>query len=187
MNIVTALSSSFNRLNQLIIKVRRYGKNDVQTSYQSNPFGVDSNPAGELVAVYGKTDETGKTVLLGYLQKDMIAQPGEVRLFALSGEGNVINSIHLSNAGNIFIGVEKGNQANTMVRFNQLDAGFTLLTTEVNALVTAFNAFVAIYNAHTHISNVPTFPTAVPNTPASPGVPVTAEISGASTPKIFTD
>jgi hypothetical protein len=187
MNIVKTLSTSFNSLLQLVVKFRRYGKADIQTSYQANPFGVDSNPLADMVAVYGKTEQSGQTVILGYLQKNMISEPGEVRLFAMGGEGEVITNIHLTSAGKIFIGVDKGEEANAFVRFNELNANYTILKTEINAVVTSLNTFIGVYNAHTHIVTLPTQPTLIPNAPGVPAVPVTATIDDSRTPLIFTE
>lgn len=176
LNLVKIISTAWDASNRLLPKFFRLGKSDVQTAKQVTPFGIDSNPLPEMRALYAQTGENGQTCIIGYIQEDMIAEPGEVRLFAIGGEGNVVNSIHISNAGNIFIGVEKPAQDNTFVRYNELNIAITQLTTE-------FNAFVTAYNAHTHIVTAPTLPTL---TAVPPAVPTTATIAGSGTPKIFT-
>lgn len=176
MNIVKTISTALNSVLQRIIKITRYGNADVQTSQQVSPSGVDSVPVKDTAAAYSATDVVGKTLVLGYLQKNMKAADGEIRIFSTSGEGQA-TQIWLDNSGNMYFEVEKNDKHNNLVRYNELALAFEQLKTE-------FNAFVTAYNAHTHISSLPATPTAPPIPTAAP---TTADISESRTPKLFTN
>lgn len=176
MNIVKTISTALNNAKQRIIKITRYGNADVQTSQQVAPAGVDSVPVKDTAAAYSSTDVVGKTLVIGYLQKNMKAADGEIRIFSTGGEGQA-TQIWLDNAGNIYFEVEKNDKHNNLVRYNELVLGFEQLKAE-------FNAFVTAYNAHTHLSSLPATPTAPPVPPATP---TTADISQSRAAKLFTN
>lgn len=138
MNLVRIISSELNTFGQRIIKVLRYGRNDVQTPLQASSFGVDSNPIKDMVAVYAPTEEKGKTVIIGYLNQNQIANVGENRIFSTDSDGNVVMFLHLKNDGI----AEFGGADDFMVRFNELQTGFDELVNDHNDLVQAFNAHV---------------------------------------------
>jgi hypothetical protein len=111
------------------VKVYVMGKSDVQTPHQAAPFGVDSNPVKNMVAVYASTSEVGAPVIIGYLNKDNIAESGETRLFSTDSEGVEKSSIYLKNDETIEI---NGN-SDFMVRFNSLDNGLQVFKTALQA------------------------------------------------------
>lgn len=139
MNLVKVFSSNTNDLKQRLIKVLRMGRNDVQTSIQAAPYGVDSNPVKDMVAVYGKTETDGSTVIIGYLNKNSIAGVGELRLFSTDASGAEKFYTWLKNDGTIEIG---GNQ-NFAVKFNELK-------TEFNKLKQSHNDLLTEYKMHVH-------------------------------------
>lgn len=139
MNLVKVFSSNTNDLKQRLIKVLRMGKGDVQTSIQATPYGLDSNPIKDMIAVYSKTETDGSTVIVGYLNKNSIAAVGELRLFSTDANGVEKFYTWLKNDGTIEIG---GNQ-NFAVKFNELK-------TEFNKLKQSHNDFLTEYKTHTH-------------------------------------
>jgi len=46
------------------IKVQVMGKNDIQTPAEALPYGIDSNPVKDLVAVYAASSVKGEPVIL---------------------------------------------------------------------------------------------------------------------------
>lgn len=128
MNITKLISTAHDSLNRLIVKVRRLGVNDVQTAYQLAPFGYDSNPveSKKYVPVYGKTGVKGETVIIGYIQQGMESQPGQVRIFQVTGEGVVGTELWLRNNF-----IELGGTANAGVMYEPLDLA---LQTQVNLI-----------------------------------------------------
>lgn len=169
--IVKTISTSLDDLKRRIIKVCRYGKSDIQTSVEVSPYGVDSNPIKDMVAVYAPTKEKGKTVILGYFNKNKLAEVGEYRNFSTDEEGNVVFYTHLKNDGTM----EIGGDSDFMVRYSALETGFNQLKSDFNTFITSQ------YNLHIH-------PT--PAGPSSPtvlvGTPSTADISGAKIQEIKT-
>ena len=85
-NIVTIISTALDSFNRRIPKFLRFGKNDVQTSFESAPFGVDANPIKNTKAVYLNTGEKGKDVIVGYINKNQQANNGELRLYSMDSE-----------------------------------------------------------------------------------------------------
>lgn len=169
MNLVTVISnaieSGFRK-----IKIRRYGNTDIQTPNQATPFGIDSAPVAEMRAVYAETSKKGKPVIIGYLNKNLLAGNGETRLFSLDDEGALATFIWLKDDGTMQI----GGDADFMVRFSELKNGFDQLKQDHNNLVSAFNT-------HTHAtagSGPPSTPT-----PGS-GIPASASTASIDSSKI---
>jgi hypothetical protein len=139
---------------------------DVQTSFQASPYGVDSNPIKDMIAVYTATQEKGKTVIVGYINTNQIADVGENRIFSTDSEGNVVMFLHLKNDGT----AEFGGDDDFMVRFNELQTGFDELVNDHNDLVQAFNTHVhpgvTSGGASTLITIEPEVPSSADITPA---------------------
>lgn len=174
--LVKILSNGFNSLGQRLIKFRANGPDDVQENIQSTPFGIDSAPLKDMVAVKVSTSERGKDYVIGYLNKDLLAADGENRLFSLDSSGNLSSYIWLKNNGTIEI---MGNEDN-LAKYNGLEDGFNQLRSDFNALTQAFNT-------HVHASAAlgpPVPPTPVPN--VVPATPSTASIESAKFTQVKT-
>lgn len=159
MQIAQVISTEFNKVLQRIIKVRRFGKSDVQTSVEASPFGVDSNPIKNWVAVYAATSEKGKSVIVGYLNKNQLAAVGENRTYSTDAEGNLKFYIWQKNDGTC----ELGGDSNFAVRFNELKTEFNKLKASHNTLAQKWNSFCGVY---------------VPGSPSTTGLP--ASLSGST-------
>lgn len=150
MNLATIISTEINNLSQRVSKFLRFGLKDVQTALQTAPYGVDSNPIKDMIAVYGATSEKGKPVIIGYINKNQLADVGEMRIFSTDANGVVKTFIFLQNDGIMEIGGDVDN----MVRFSDLETGF-------NQLKSDFNAFLV----HVHgVAGTPPVPPATPST-----------------------
>lgn len=128
-NLVKVLESSIDALNRRLVKVLRLGKSDIQTPFAVAPYGVDSNPIKDMIAVYSDTGEKGKTVIIGYINKNQIADKGELRLFSTDSLGVEKKYIWLKNDNTIEIGGDIDN----MVRYSALATAFNILLTDLNA------------------------------------------------------
>ncbi len=138
--LVTTISTEIDKLKRRIVKVLRFGKSDVQTCIESGPYGIDSNPVKDMIAVYAETSEKGKVAIVGYFNKNQKALTGELRLFSTDENGTEKFYTWLKNDGTI----EIGGDTNFAVKFNELK-------TEFNKLKQDFNDFVTQkYNIHTH-------------------------------------
>lgn len=119
------------------VKILRYGKNDVQTSDQYLPFGVDSKPVNEQMAAQAKTSDKGETIILGYRIESDKTSPGEMRIFATDSDGNEVFDLLLKNDGT----AEFGGNADNLIRFLELDNALQTFITDLNTkLVAAFTA-----------------------------------------------
>ena len=116
-------------LKERIVKILVRGKDDVQTSRQVAPHGIDSNPVKDMVAIQAATAIQGETIVLGYINKDMIAEVGELHLFATDDTGAEKIRIKLKADGT----AEFGGDTDNLVRY-------TPLNTELQAFKTAMQA-----------------------------------------------
>lgn len=144
MNLTKILSTSLDDLQRRIVKVLRNGKSDVQTAMEAAPFGIDSNPLKDMIAVYAPTAEKGKTVIIGYLNKNQLADVGETRLFSTDSNGAEQFYVWLKNNGT----AEIGGNAYHMVRYEKLAEAF-------NQLKSDFNNHITAYNIHNHMGVTP--------------------------------
>lgn len=137
-----------------IIKVLRFGSDDVQEVNESAPFGDDSNPIKDCIAIYCSTSQRGENVIIGYINKNRLAEIGEKRIFSTNTNGNLSTYIWLHNDGTMDIGGDDDN----MVRYSELKQGFDQLKQDHNDLVQKWNAFCSAYT---------------PGSPATVGTPPT--------------
>lgn len=163
--LVKTISTEFGTQSRRIIKILGYGKKDIQTPYESMPFGFDSNPTEGMVALQANTGELGATAIIGYINVNQLAKVGELRLYSTDENKAEKAYIWLKNDENI----EIGGDTDFMVRYSALETAF-------NELQQKFNTFASSY---------------VPGSPTSVGLPPsvqpsTADISGAKIDNIKT-
>ena len=172
MNIVKVLSTRISETKRLI-KFLRYGKSDVQENYEVAPFGVDANPTKDMIAIYSKTDEIGNSVILGYINKNQLAEIGENRIYSTDADGVLSFYLHLKNDGT----ANFGGDTDFMVRYSELESAF-------NELKDDFNTLVNTFNTHVH-PGVTSGGASTSPTPTS-GTTSSADISGAKIEEIKT-
>jgi hypothetical protein len=153
-NLIKIISTEFDDLKRRIPKFLRFGKNDVQTAIESAPYGIDSNPIKDMIAVYAETGEKGKPVIIGYLNKNQKAEVGELRLYATDASGSEKFYIWLKKDGI----VEVGGDTNFAVKYTELKQELDKLKQDHNTLVNIFN---------THIHTVAANPSGLVATPTS--------------------
>jgi hypothetical protein len=147
MDLTKVISSALDSIGRRLTKIRRYSKDDTQTGFETSPFGTDANPIAGMVAIYAETSVKGKQVVIGYINRNQLAQPGEHRIFSTDADGNLKFSIWLKADGTC----EIGGNANHLTRFEDLQTGF--------------NQLLSDFNAHVHASNG-----APPTTPSSASI-----------------
>ena len=139
--------STTDSLTRRILKVLTFGKLSVNNAYQASPFGIDSNPMKGSTAVIAESTGNGEKVVLGYLNKNQIAERGGFRIYAEDEDGDESIYIYLRPNGQI----EFGGNDDFMVRYS--------------ALETAFNELQQKFNTHIHpASSGTTSPTATQST-----------------------
>lgn len=171
-NIVRTINTSVDSLGRRLVKFFRLGKT-VETAMQAGAYGTDAQPIKDAVAVYAQTGVKGKTVIIGYINKNAVADVGEHRLFSTDADGAVQFYIHLKNDGTCDI----GGSANHMTRYEELETAF-------NELKSDFNTHVNNYNTHVH-PGVLAGPASTAVT-VSVSTPSQADISGAKIDEIKT-
>lgn len=169
MNFVKTISSVSTK-GRRIVKFLRYGLKDVQTSYEAMPYGIDSSPIKDMIALYGPTAQDGKTVIIGYINVNQIAKPGEFRTFATDANGVQKFYTHMKDDGTM----EVGGKTKHMTRYEGLETAF-------NDFKSDMNAFITKYNAHTHAA-----PGGATGPPTPTASPTAADITGAKINEIKT-
>lgn len=162
MNYSKVISTELDSLKKRIVKLVRYGRSDVQTSNEIGPFGIDSNPLKDMVALYAPTGEDGKTVIIGYINKNQKAAVGEVRLYSLDSGGGEKMYAWLKADGTM----ELGGDSDNMVRYSKTAEAFNQLKTDHNTAVASYNAFCASVSLLTGIPFSPVAPSTADITPA---------------------
>lgn len=117
------------------IKVQRYGLDDIQEANESAPFGDDANPVKGMVAIYSPTSQRGEMVIIGYINKNRLAEIGEKRIFSTDSTGDLSTYIWLKNDGTM----ELGGIVDNAVRYTPLNAG---LQAEVAKIGTNLSAIL---------------------------------------------
>lgn len=180
MDLTKVLSTNIDSLMRRVVKVLRFGKSDVQTALDVSSYGIDSHPIKDMIAVYSDTSEKGKTVIIGYINKNKLAEIGELRLFSTNSTGTEQFYTWLKNDGTMEIGGDGDN----MVRYSELEIAFNQLKSDFNSLVTAYNTHV-----HPIVNAVPlaTPPGIVTSSvTVTTGVPSAANIAPAKIDEIKT-
>lgn len=152
------------------LKTLQFG---VKTAVESAPFGDDAAPLKDMIAIFADTSNNAEPVIIGYINKNQLAGPGEKRIYSLQSNGDLSAWIWLKGDETIEI---FGNQKN-MVRYQELETAFNELKDKFNELITA-------YNAHTHIAVGLGSPT---STPSAVGTPSAADITPAKIENIKTN
>jgi len=175
--VVKLISNSYDSIGRLLSKFQRMGKNDIQEVVTVGPFGVDSRAVKDMVAIHAQTGVSGESVVIGFINKNCIAEIGEHRIFSTDSDGVLSTYIHLKNDGTMAIG---GN-ADFMVRYSELESAFNELKSDHNTLAQKWDSFCSSY-APGSPSTVGTPPTLAASTVGQS----TADIAGAKIEEIKT-
>lgn len=136
-----------------ILKVEQFG---AKTANEAMPFGDDSQPLADFIAIMADTSNIGEPVIIGYINKNQVAGPGEKRLYSLKGDGSESAYIWLKNNETL----ELNGSAHNIVRYTPLKAGIdakdALIVAELAKIATAISSLGGVYvpgNISTDISN----------------------------------
>lgn len=122
------------------IKVLRFGRSDVQTAKQIAPFGIDSKPINNTLALHIKTSEKGEGVVIGYMNTNNNTNEGELRLYATDSAGVEVFSMYFKNNGT----VEFGGSTDNLVRYAALNTALQSELTALNARISALYTALGI-------------------------------------------
>jgi hypothetical protein len=74
------ISTAVSKIGTRLQKFLGMGRKDVQETEVCQPFGIDGNSVKDMVAIYSPTLVKGETVVIGYINKNAIAEVGGLRL-----------------------------------------------------------------------------------------------------------
>jgi len=197
---VKGQASDKNGFRQFVVNC--LGGNDQRKYFSISPFGIDSNPPVNTRALTADSSNKDVQFNLGVLNKIKIEdlQPGEPAIFSTSEDGEtIVSQIVLRNTGDIEINkdisgnatvlikadgtIDLNGNADNIVGFTELKAGFDTLTSNLNNLITS-------YNAHTHITTATVGATPTPGIIApttNAGTPSTASIDASKKDNLLTE
>lgn len=151
MQIITTISTSLNKAKSRLVKALRFGKDDVIERPEIGPYGIDSNPIKGMAALYSETSEKGKGVIIGYINKNLKAEPGEIRTFSTDETGTLQFYIWQKKDGT----AELGGNTDNLVRYSPLYSGLadfiTSLKVELASIATGITAAGGSYTPSTTI------------------------------------
>jgi hypothetical protein len=125
---VKVISNSFNKIKQRLVKAYRYGKNDVVETEEMAPAGIDGNPIKDMIAIYADTASNSAPVIIGYIQKEQLAEPGELRIYSQNSSGQAQAYVWLKTDGNI----EFNGNTNNLVKFTELNTALQAYKKEID-------------------------------------------------------
>jgi hypothetical protein len=119
-----------------ILKVMQFG---LKTAGECMPFGDDGNPLAGMSAVYAKTSNIAEPVIIGYINKQRLAGPGEKRLYSLQADGTLSTYAWLHSDGTM----ELAGNGNNLVRYQALHDGLNTQDDKINAELAKIEAAIA--------------------------------------------
>ncbi len=120
-----------------IAKFLGLGNADVQTAAVAAPYGIDSNPVKDMVAIYSSTIQQGEPVIIGYINRNSIAEVGGLRMYSTNADGQEQVYIYLRASGKI----ELAGTGDNVVRWTPLN---TNLQQSINTLNTNYTTLVSL-------------------------------------------
>lgn len=139
MTLTTLISYIINGVRTLTVS--GMGKGNVRSAGEIAPSGVDCGPASGLTALYATTGNNGDRVIIGYVNTNQLAQPGECRIYWTDANGNEKGKIWGHNDGTVEIAGTSGIvNANHATQYEALNTELTLYINNLNASLTAMGS-----------------------------------------------
>jgi hypothetical protein len=182
---LTKIISNIVEAKNRIVKVLGYGKTDIRNAKQVTPFGIDSNPLKDMIAVYSPTSNDSERVVLGYLSaSELFAHAGEIRIFSTDANATEKAHVWCRNTGDINIGgTGSSDNPNHLVRWEDLNTQLVNLRQQINLDI------IQTFNGHVHIiqNAVPVNPMlpVLADPVLGPMTDVTLDISSAKAQKLL--
>lgn len=128
-----------------ILKVMQFG---AKTADEAAPFGDDSNPIKGMIAIYADTSEIGDPVILGYINENQLAGPGEKRLYSMKPDGSLGFYAWFKNDGTLIL----GGTTHNLVRYTPLNTGLQSQKNSINSeLVKIQTAIASLGGVYAHV------------------------------------
>lgn len=120
------LKSSSIEQGKRILKVFQFG---AKTAKEVSPFGFDGCAPENWTAIYGETSNKGESVVIGYINKNQLAEVGGSRMYALGSSGEVVGYVYARASGVL----ELNGNAFSSVRFQNLVQAINAQNVLINA------------------------------------------------------
>lgn len=161
---LTWVNDTLVKLGFRLIKTRMTG-GIIESSKQSNPFGFESNPTKNYIAILSETLGNEEPVIVGFLNPKALESlnKGDSQIYSTDSDGVRKATVTLRSDGT----AELLGSDDFMVRYSKLESAF-------NTLKSDFNKFLV------HVHGVAGTP------PAPPQLPTTADITQAKIEEIKT-
>lgn len=127
------LKSSSIEQGKRILKVFQFG---AKTAKEVGPFGFDSSAPENWTAIYSDTSNKDESIIIGYINKNQLAEVGGSRMYALGSSGEVVGYVYARASGVL----ELNGSEFSGVRFQNLKAA----TDQADSLINAELAKVAV-------------------------------------------
>lgn len=138
MIITSIFKSSSIEEGKRIIKALIYG-GSAATAKEVYPFGFDSQPPENWTAIYSDTSNKDESVIIGYINKNQLAEVGGSRMYALDSSGEVSGFLYARASGVL----ELNGSDYSAVRFQELKTQIDLLQTQINSQWPLISAGIA--------------------------------------------
>jgi len=136
------IKSATIELGKRILKFEEFG---AKTASESMPFGIDSNPIADMIAIHSTTSNNAESVIIGYINKNQIAGVGESRLYSLNANGVLKAFVYCKNDGILLL----NGDTYSGVRYEPLNTGLgnqnTLINAELLKIQTAITTLGGAY------------------------------------------
>lgn len=134
--------STLNSIRQRLVK--GFFSIGTATAEQIGPFGDDSVPLKGMDVIYAETESDEQPVIMGCLNMNLLAQPGEKRMFAmkLNPDGKTYSQVFYTwmKADGTY---EIGGAIDNAVRYAALNAGLQAQIVKMQGQLTAIAAGIA--------------------------------------------
>jgi len=141
------IKSATFELGKRILKFEEFG---AKTASESMPFGIDSNPIENMIAIHSTTSNNAESVIIGYINKNQIADIGESRMYSLDANGVLKAFVYCKNDGILLL----NGDSYSGVRYEPLKSGLDnqndLINAELLKIQTAITTLGGSY-AHTTV------------------------------------
>lgn len=122
-----------------ILKVLQFG---AKTAKESYPFGFDSSAPENMTAIYAETTNKGEAVIIGYINKNQLAELGGSRMYSIDASGQVKAYIYARPSGILELNGSEYSAVRYENLLSALNSQNSLINAEFAKIATGLNAIV---------------------------------------------
>lgn len=134
---LSKLKSSSIEKGKRILKVFQFG---AKTAKECGPFGFDGCAPENWTAIYSDTSNKDESVIIGYINKNQLAEAGGSRIYALGSSGEVVGYVYARASGVL----ELNGSEFSGVRFQNLVQAINAQNSLINSELAKVAASIAL-------------------------------------------